>query len=537
MSRLLTHVQPRSADFQRNRGHMLALIATLRERQQATRDVGGAKAAAKLAKRNKLTARERIERLLDPDGSFLELSTLAAWGHYDGECPGGGCITGIGQVAGRWVFISGNDTRVKGGAIYPLGADKMIRGQQIALENGLPSVALVESAGANLLFQAELFAPGNRGGRGFCNQARMSAAGLPQIALVFGNGTAGGAYVPGMSDYTVMVRNQAHVYLAGPPLVKAATGADADDEALGGAEMHHAVSGLCDYIAEDDADAIRLGRQIVGNLGRPVHPVPREKPEEPLCDPDELLGLVPPDLKIPFDIREVIARIVDASEFDEFRPGYGPTLVCGFARIDGFAVGILGNNGPLFSNSALKATHFIQLCCQKRFPIVYLQNITGFMVGVEAERGGIVKDGAKMVHAVATASVPQFTVLVGGSFGAGNYGMCGRAYDPRLLLTWPSSRIAVMGGEQAARVMRIVQEEAMRKLGATADPSEMTIMEDMVKGEFDRQSDPYFATAQLWDDGIIDPRHTRQALAVGLHAAWQRDVGADGKPRFGVFRM
>ncbi len=537
MTRLITHIQPRSADYQRNRTHMLGLLQTLAERQQAARDVGGAKAAAKLAKRNKLGPRERIERLLDRDGNFLELSPLAAYGQYDGEAPGAGCITGIGQVSGRWVMITANDTRVKGGAIYPLGADKMIRAQNVALENGLPSISLVESAGANLLFQAELFAPGNRGGRGFCNQARMSAAGLPQIALVFGNGTAGGAYVPGMSDYTVMVRKQAHVYLAGPPLVKAATGADADDEALGGADMHHEVSGLCDYIAEDDADAIRIGRQIVANLGKPLHPVARATPEEPLYDPEELLGLVPPELKIPFDIREVIARTVDASDFDEFRPGYGPTLVCGFARIDGFNVGILGNNGPLFSNSALKATHFIQLCCQKRFPIIYLQNITGFMVGVDAERGGIVKDGAKMVHAVATASVPQFTVLVGGSFGAGNYGMCGRAYDPRLLLTWPSSRIAVMGGEQAARVMRIVQEEAMRKMGATADEAQMTMMEEMVKGEFERQSDPYFATAQLWDDGIIDPRHTRAALSVGLQAAWQRDIIAEGKPHFGVFRM
>ena len=537
MSRLLTHIQPRSSDFQRNRAHMLALLGTLEDRQRANREAGGVKAASKLAKRGKLSARERIERLLDRDGSFLELSPLAAWGQYDGEAPGAGCISGIGQVSGRWVFLSANDTRVKGGAVYPIGADKMIRGQQIALENNLPCVALVESAGANLLFQAELFAPGNRGGRGFCNQARMSAAGIPQIAIVFGNGTAGGAYVPGMSDYTVMVRKHAHVYLAGPPLVKAATGADADDEALGGADMHHTVSGLCDYVAEDDADAIRIGREIIAHLGKPNHHVPREIPEDPLYDPEELLGLVPPELKIPFDIREVIARIVDASDFDEFRAGYGPTLVCGFARIDGFNVGILGNNGPLFSPSALKATHFIQLCCQKRFPIIYLQNITGFMVGVEAERGGIVKDGAKMVHTVATASVPQFTVLVGGCFGAGNYGMCGRAYDPRLLLTWPSSRIAVMGGEQAARVMRIVQEEAMRKLGATADAAEMAAMEEMVKGEFDRQSDPYFATAQLWDDGIIDPRHTRQALAIGLHAAWQRDVIAAGHPRFGVLRM
>ncbi|MBI5609572.1 MAG: methylcrotonoyl-CoA carboxylase [Deltaproteobacteria bacterium] len=536
MPRLTSHVNPRSADFQRNREHMQGLLAELGERLAKARNAGGPKAAARLAQRGKLSPRERIERLLDRDGDFLEFSPLAAHGHYDDEAPGAGVITGVGRVSGRLVVISANDTRIKGGAIYPLGADKMIRAQQVARENGLPTVALVESAGANLLYQAELFAPGHRGGRGFCNQARMSAMGLPQIALVFGNATAGGAYVPGMSDYTVMVKGQAKVFLAGPPLVKAATGADTDDETLGGAEMHHTVSGLCDYLADDDAHAVALGRQIVANLSKPGHPVPRDAVEEPLYDPEDLLGIVPPDLKIPFDIREVMARLLDGSELDEFRPGYGPTLVCGFARISGFLVGVLGNNGPIFSESAQKAAHFIQLCCQKRCPIVYLQNITGFMVGVEAERRGIVKDGAKMVHAVATASVPQFTVLVGGSFGAGNYGMCGRAYDPRLLLTWPTSRIAVMGGDQAARVMRIVQEEAIRKLGGEPDAAEFAEMEAMVKAEFLRQSDPYFATSQLWDDGIIDPRHTRAALAVGLEAAWQRDVAAQ-PPAFGVFRM
>jgi len=536
MDRIATRLNPRSSDFVRNKAHMEGLLAELAARHAAARNAGGAKAAAKLAQRGKLGPRERIERLLDRDGDFLELSPLAAWGQYDDEAPGAGVITGIGKVSGRMVFVSANDTRVKGGAIYPLSADKMIRGQAVAKENGLPTVALVESAGANLLFQAELFAPGNRGGRGFCNQARMSAMGLSQIALVFGNATAGGAYVPGMSDYTVMVRNQAKVFLAGPPLVKAATGADTDDETLGGAQMHHEVSGLCDYLAEDDADAIRIGRQIVANLGRRTHPVPRDAPREPALDPEELLGIVGPDLKIPFDIREVIGRVVDASELDEFRPGYGPTLVCGFARIDGWQVGIVGNNGPIFSQSAQKATHFIQLCCQKRTPIVYLQNITGFMVGVDAERGGIVKDGSKMVHAVSTASVPQFTVLVGGSFGAGNYGMCGRAFDPRLLLAWPSSRVAVMGGEQAARVMRIVQEDAIKRFGGTPDAEEMSAMEEMVKGEFLRQSDPYYATGQLWDDGIIDPRHTRAALALGLEAAWQQDLNAV-QPHFGVFRM
>ncbi len=537
MARLTSQLDPRSRQFQERCAHMLANLKVLQDRLSAVQHAGGPKAAAKLHKRGKLSARERIERLVDRDGSFFELSPLAAWDLYDGEAPGAGVVTGIGHVGGRPVLISANEPRVKGGAIYPVGADKMIRSQQIAMENGLPTVSLVESAGANLLFQAELFASGSRGGRGFCNQARMSAAGLAQIAVVFGNATAGGAYVPGMSDYTVMVKGQAHVYLAGPPLVKAALGEDADDEALGGAVMHHEISGLCDYLAEDDADAIRLARQIVGNLPKPGHAVLRDAPALPAYDPEELLGIVPEDLKIPFDIREVIARLVDASEFDEYRAGYGPTLISGFARIDGYLCGILGNNGPLYSPCAQKATQFIQLCCQKRCPIVYLQNITGFMVGTEAERGGIVKDGAAMVHAVSTASVPQFTVLVGGSFGAGNYGMCGRAYDPRLLLTWPSSRIAVMGGEQAGRVLRIVQEEAMRKAGATVDEEDLLALEAGVKAEFDRQSDPYFATAQLWDDGIIDPRHTRAALALGLQAAWQRDVFALGKPQFGVFRM
>lgn len=536
MDRITSRINPRSSDYLNNYAHMQTLLAQLDAKLAAVRNAGGPKAAAKLAQRGKLSARERVERLLDRDGSFLELSPLAADGQYDGEAPGAGVITGIGTVSGRTVMISANDTRVKGGAIYPLSADKMIRAQNVAKENGLPTVALVESAGANLLYQAELFAPGSRGGRGFCNQARMSAMGLAQIALVFGNATAGGAYVPGMSDYTVMVKGQAKVFLAGPPLVKAATGADTDDETLGGAQMHHEISGLCDYLADDDADAIRIGRQIVANLGKPTHPIPRETPRPPALDPDELLGIVPPDLKIPFEIREVIGRLVDASEFDEFRPGYGPTLVCGFARIDGWLVGILGNNGPLFSQSAQKAAHFIQLCCQKRCPIVYLQNITGFMVGIDAERGGIVKDGSKMVHAVSTATVPQFTVLVGGSFGAGNYGMCGRAFDPRLLLSWPSSRIAVMGGEQAAKVMRIVQEDAIRKFGGTPDPEEMAAMEQMVKDEFLRASDPYFATGQLWDDGIIDPRDTRAALSLGLQAAWQQDIAAI-PPKFGVFRM
>ncbi|MCO4761440.1 MAG: acyl-CoA carboxylase subunit beta [Myxococcales bacterium] len=537
MAVLPSHLMTHSHDYRQRRAHTLSLLTELQQRMAKARNAGGPRAAAKLRKRDKLNARERLERLLDRDGSFLELSPLAAWGQYDDESPGAGCITGIGHVAGRLCVISANDTRVKGGAIYPATADKLVRAQQIARENGLPSVALTESAGANLLYQAELFAMGNRGGRGFANQAQMSAEGLAQVSLVFGSSTAGGAYVPGMSDINVMVRDKASVYLAGPPLVKAALGEDATDAELGGAEMHHTVSGLCDYLAEDDADAIRIGREIIGNLGCSTHHTERRAPKPPKYDPDELLGIVPPDLRLPFDMREVIARIVDGSEFDEFRAGYGDTLVCGIAWIDGYRVGILGNNGPLYSSAAQKATHFIQLCNQQRTPLVYLQNITGFMVGQEAERGGIVKDGSKMVHAVSTATVPQFTVLVGGSYGAGNYGMCGRAYDPRLLLTWPCSKIGVMGGPQAARVMRIVQEAAIRRMGGEPLPSDMADMEATVIAEFDRTADPYYATSRLWDDGIIDPRHTRQALAMGLAAAWNRDVRGAGQPKFGVLRM
>ena len=537
MTALPTRISIQGADYRERRAAMLASLEVFQGRLAAAREVGGKRALGKLKKAGKLSARERVERLLDRDGPFLELSALAAHDQYDDEAPGAGCITGIGQVSGRICLIFANDSRVKGGAIYPVSADKMVRAQQIAAENALPCVSLTESAGANLLYQAELFAMGQRGGRGFCNQARMSAQGVPQISLVFGNATAGGAYVPGMSDYTVMVRDRAKVFLAGPPLVKAALGQDTDDETLGGAEMHHTVSGLCDYLAQDDADAIRIGRQVVANLDNPAHPLPRVGPRPPLHDPDELLGLVPPDLRTPFDMREVMARLFDGSELDEFRPGYGETLICGFAHLDGWPVAVLGNNGPIFSSAAQKAAHFIQLCCQKRVPILYLQNITGYMVGVEAERGGIVKHGSAMVHAVSTASVPQFTVLVGGSYGAGNYGMCGRAYDPRLLLTWPSSRIGVMGGAQAARVMRIVQEAAIRRMGGEALDSDMEEMEQAVIGEFERTADPYYATSRLWDDGIIDPRHTRAALALGLRAAWTRDVRAEGAPRFGVLRM
>ena len=537
MPRLDSHLRPSDATYRQRHAVMTSLLATLSARQAAVRDAGGEKALVKLRSQGKLAPRERVERLLDRDGAFLELSTLAAFGQYSDEAPGGGVITGVGHVCGRLCVISANDVRVKGGAIYPAGADKMIRAQQIAIDNGLPAVALVESAGANLLHQSELFAMGTRGGRGFSNQARMSAAGLTQIAVVFGSSTAGGAYVPGMADLNIQVRGKASVYLAGPPLVKAALGEDADDAALGGAEMHATVSGLCDLLAEDDAHAIALARSTVATLPPMGHLTPRRAARPPTHDPEELLGLVPSDLREPFDLREVIARLLDGSEFDEFRRDHGAELVCGSGWLDGWPVALIANNGPITSAAAQKATHFIQWCNHQRLPIVYLQNTVGYMVGVVAERAGIVKHGSAMVHAVSTATVPQFTVLIGGSYGAGNYGMCGRAFDPRLLLSWPSSKIGVMGGPQAARVMRIVQEAAIRRMGGEPLEQDMLDMEQAVIEEFERTADPYFATSRLWDDGIIDPRHTRPALSIGLEAAWSRDLRTASAPRFGLLRQ
>ncbi|HEX9057574.1 MAG TPA: carboxyl transferase domain-containing protein, partial [Ktedonobacterales bacterium] len=480
--------------------------------------------------------RERVELLLDPGAPFLELSTLAAWDMYDNESPGGSQITGIGVVNGVECLVGANDATVKGGASYPITVKKGLRSQEIAATNHLPCIYLVESAGANLLYQAELFA--DLGGRTFANQTRLSAAGIPQISLVFGSSTAGGAYIPGLSDYTVMVKHQAKVFLGGPPLVKMATGEDVDDESLGGAEMHTRVSGLGDYLAQDDADAIRIGRDIVARLNwRKRIRAQLATPEEPRYDPEELLGIIPTDWRKPFEIREVIARIVDGSRFVEFKHEYGPTLVCGHAHINGFPVGILGNNGVLFSDSSMKAAQFIQLCNQSRTPLIYLQNITGYMVGRQYEEEGIIKHGAKMINAVANSSVPQFTVIVGGSFGAGNYGMCGRTFDPTLLFTWPNSRIAVMGAEQAAGVLAIVQEESARARGREPDRQQIEMTRAMVQRKFDEESSAYYATARIWDDGIIDPRDTRMALSVGLSMCYNRDWVTAGPPRYGVFRM
>ena len=536
MSVLPTHINPKSSDYQKNYEANLRLVEEFYARQAKVRQGGSEHARQRHIERGKLLPRERVELLLDPGTPFLELSTLAAWGMYNDESPGASGINGIGIVSGVECMIGANDATAKGGASYPISVKKALRAQEIAATNHLPYVYLVESAGANLLYQAEFFA--DLGGRTFANQARMSAAGIPQIALVFGSSTAGGAYVPGLSDFTVMVKKQAKVFLGGPPLVKMATGEEVDDESLGGAEMHTRVSGLGDYLAEDDADAIRIGREIVASLNRHkdirAHLAP---PEEPKYDPDELLGVVPADPRHPLEVREVIARLVDGSRFFEFKRDFGPTLVTGHAHINGFPVGILGNDGVLFSDSAMKAAHFIQLCNQSRTPLIYLQNITGFMVGQKYEEEGIIKHGAKMIHAVANSTVPQFTVIVGGSFGAGNYGMCGRTFDPTLLFTWPNSHIAVMGAEQAAGVLAIIQEDAARARGREPDHQQIEMMRSMVRARFEEEASAYYATARLWDDGILDPRETRMALTVGLSMSYNRDFVSEGAPKYGVFRM
>jgi 3-methylcrotonyl-CoA carboxylase beta subunit len=530
-------LSPRSSDYHANRAAMQALVDELNERQARASAGGGERGATKFRAVGKLLPRERVEMLLDPATPFLELSPLAAEGMYNDESPAASQITGIGRVSGVECLIFANDATVKGGAVYPMTLQKTLRAQQIAFENRLPCISLVESAGANLLYQDEVFI---LGGRTFANQARLSAAGIPQVALVFGSSTAGGAYIPGMSDYVVMVRNQAAVYLGGPPLVKMATGEESDDEALGGAEMHARASGVSDYTAENDADALHIGRLIMSHLGQPKPATTlarRATPEPPAHDPDQLLGIIPADPRVPYDVREIIIRLVDGSRFLEFKPDYGATLVCGHAHLDGWPVGILGNNGVLFSESANKAAQFIQICNQTRTPLIYLQNITGFMVGAKHEREGIIKHGSKMLNAVATSTVPQFTVMVGGSYGAGNYAMCGRALDPRFLWAWPNSRVAVMGGEQAAGVLGIVQTEQARKRGVSPDADRIAMMQAMTRQKFETESSPYYATARLWDDGILDPRDTRMALSIGLSVAHNVDYITAGPPRYGVFRM
>jgi acetyl-CoA carboxylase carboxyltransferase component len=511
----------RAADeYGANRARMEQLVAELGARTAQVAAGGGEAAVAKHRSRGKLLARERIERLLDPGSAFLELNALAAWDLYGGDAPGAGIVTGIGVVEGRECVLVANDATVKGGTYYPLTVKKHLRAQEVAEQNHLPCLYLVDSGGAFLPMQDEVFPDREHFGRIFYNQARMSAKGIPQIALVMGSCTAGGAYVPAMSDETVIVRGTGTIFLGGPPLVKAATGEEVSAEELGGAEVHSRVSGVTDHYAVSDEHALALAREIVRNLDRrkPEPPWEVTAVEEPLYDPEELYGIVPEDYAKGYDVHEVIARIVDGSRFHEFKALYGETLVCGFARIEGFPVALLANNGVLFSESALKGAHFIQLACKRRVPLVFLQNITGFMVGKEYEARGIAKDGAKMVTAVACAQVPKFTVIVGGSFGAGNYGMCGRAYSPRQLWMWPNARISVMGGEQAAAVLSTV---------GRADPDE-------IRAKYESEGNPYYSTARLWDDGILDPLDTRKALALGISAALNAPVP---ETTFGVFRM
>ena len=532
MALLRSALDPDSSVFAANATAMRTLVEQLRERTAAVSQRGAAgdeRSIARHRERGKLPVRERIERLIDPGSAFLELSTLAAHDLYDSEAPGAGMVTGIGLVEGVECVLVANDATVKGGSYFPITVKKHLRAQQIALENRLPCLYLVDSGGAYLPLQDEVFPDREHFGRIFYNQAQLSARGIPQIALVMGSSTAGGAYVPAMSDETVIVKGIGTIFLGGPPLVKAATGEEVSAEDLGGAEVHTATSGVADHFALDDEHALAIGREIVRSLGwrKPPMPWERSEPAPPSVNPDELYGVIPADARQTYDVREVIARLVDGSDFHEFKERYGETLVTGFARIEGYPVGIVANNGILFSSSSLKGAHFVELASQRRIPLVFLQNITGFMVGREYEAGGIAKDGAKLVTAVATTAVPKFTVIIGGSFGAGNYAMAGRAYSPRQLWMWPNARISVMGGAQAARVLSTVG-------AGTASDEERDAFEAPILAEYERQGSAYYSTARLWDDGVIDPLDTRRVLALGLAAALNAPIP---ETTFGIFRM
>jgi 3-methylcrotonyl-CoA carboxylase beta subunit len=530
-----TQIKTGSPEFGANRAQMERLAAELRGRLERARQGGDERSVRRHREQGKLLARERLQGLLDPDTPFLELSPLAATGVYDDEAPGAGLVTGVGRVSGREVLIVANDATVKGGTYYPLTVKKHLRAQQVALDNHLPCLYLVDSGGAYLPLQAEVFPDREHFGRIFFNQARMSAEGIPQIAVVMGSCTAGGAYVPAMSDETIIVKGTGTIFLAGPPLVKAATGETVSAEDLGGADVHARYSGVADYMATDDAHALELARTIVSTLHRVKQlPADRTEPELPAYDPADLYGIVSADTRHPYDVREVIARLVDGSRFDEFKRLYAPTVVTGFARLHGFLVGFVANNGVLFSESALKATHFIELCNARGVPLVFLQNITGFMVGRQYERGGIAKDGAKMVHAVANATVPKFTVVIGGSFGAGNYGMCGRAYDPRFLWMWPNARISVMGGEQAAAVLSTVKRDQLAREGRELSDDEAAQIRQPILDKYEEEGSPYYSTARLWDDGILDPLQTRDALGLGISAACNAPIAP---AKYGIFRM
>jgi acetyl-CoA carboxylase carboxyltransferase component len=535
MRQIESHISSTDAVFQDNRHRMQQLVAELRAHRARAREGGGAKYLQRHRDQGKLPVRDRIDRLLDPGSPFLELAPLAAFGLYDDEAPAAGLVTGIGRVSGREVVIVANDATVKGGTYFPMTVKKHVRAQDVALQNRLPCVYLVDSGGAFLPLQAEVFPDRDHFGRIFFNQARMSAEGIPQIAAVMGSCTAGGAYVPAMSDETIIVKGTGTIFLGGPPLVKAATGEEVSAEDLGGADVHTRISGVADYFADDDDHAIELCRTIVSTLNT-VKELPPDmtSPEEPAYDPADIYGVVNLDLRKPYDVREVIARVVDGSRFDEFKERYGNTLVTGFARLHGFLVGLIANNGVLFSESALKATHFMELCNLRRIPLIFLQNITGFIVGSKYERAGIAKDGAKMVHAVANSVVPKFTVIIGGSFGAGNYGMCGRAYEPRLLWMWPNARISVMGSQQAAAVLVTVKRDQLSRDGKALSEQEEAAIRQPILDQYETEGSPYYSTARLWDDGILDPVETRQMLALGLSAAFNAPIPP---PRFGVFRM
>ena len=535
MAVIKSHIDTGTEQYRSNYEHMVGLVTQLGERLDRVREAGGPEAVTRHRSRGKMLARERVERLVDPATPFLEFSALAAWDMYSNEAPSAGMITGIGVVNGQECLIIANDATVKGGTYYPITVKKHLRAQEIAEENHLPCIYLVDSGGAFLPLQAEVFPDRDHFGRIFFNQANMSAKKIPQIAVVMGSCTAGGAYVPAMSDETVIVKGNGTIFLGGPPLVKAATGEEVTAEELGGAEVHTKISGVADHLAIDDEHALAITRDIVANLFRARdYPWEVTTPEPTAYDPEELYGVVEPDGRRPYDVHEVIARIVDGSRFHEFKPLYGSTLVCGFARIMGFPVGIVANNGILFSESALKGAHFIELCAQRLVPLVFLQNITGFMVGREYENRGIAKDGAKMVMAVANARVPKFTVITGGSFGAGNYAMCGRAYGPRQLWMWPNARISVMGGSQAANVLLTVRLDNLAASGKDLSHEEREAFTRPILDKYESEGNPYYSTARIWDDGIIDPADTRMVLGLGIAAAMNAPVGESS---FGVFRM
>ena len=535
MAILKTQLNPRSADFQTNAAAMQALVDDLQARCEQIAQGGGEAARAKHVARGKLLPRDRVMQLLDPGTPFLEVAPLAALNMYNNDAPGAGIIAGIGRVSGVDCMVVCNDATVKGGTYYPMTVKKHLRAQEIAAQNHLPCIYLVDSGGANLPNQDDVFPDRDHFGRIFYNQANMSAQGIAQIAVVMGSCTAGGAYVPAMSDKSIIVKNQGTIFLGGPPLVKAATGEVVSAEDLGGGDVHTRLSGVADHLAENDLHALALARSAVKNLNKNKAQVQADqRPSAPLFDAQELYGVIPTDTRKPFDVREIIARIVDGSEFDEFKARFGSTLVCGFARIEGMQVGIIANNGILFSESAVKGAHFIELCCQRKVPLVFLQNITGFMVGRKYENEGIARHGAKLVTAVATAAVPKFTVIIGGSFGAGNYGMCGRAYSPRFLWMWPNARISVMGGEQAASVLATVKRDGIEGKGGQWSAEEEEAFKAPIRQQYEVQGHPYYASARLWDDGVIDPADTRRVLALGLSAS--RNAPMEDT-RFGVFRM